>query len=233
MTWVAGLTWEAVERELASGSAAILPIGAGAKEHGLHLPMNTDQIQAEWLAERLAGAIGALVWPPLLYGYYPAFDEFPGGVGLTRSTFAALVLETMREILKWKPRRLYILDTGLSTIEPIDEAIAETKGGDGVVHLKIHDGPRYRAAATRIMEQAFGSHADELETSCMLVIAPAKVDMTKAVATPGGPFERPLTRGNAPSGSYGDPTRATTGKGHELLDAMIADLIETCELRLR
>ena len=45
---VSRLTWKNVSARLAAGAAAILPIGAGAKQHGVHLPMATDQIQAEW-----------------------------------------------------------------------------------------------------------------------------------------------------------------------------------------
>ena len=45
------LTWDEVARRIAAGAAAILPIGAAAKQHGFHLPLNTDRIQAEWFAE--------------------------------------------------------------------------------------------------------------------------------------------------------------------------------------
>ena len=41
---------------LRDGAAAILPIGAAAKQHGFHLPLNTDRIQAEWLAARSPSA---------------------------------------------------------------------------------------------------------------------------------------------------------------------------------
>lgn len=188
--------------------------------------MNTDQVQAEWLADRLAGEIDALVWPSLTYGYYPAFRAFPGSISLSRATFITLVSEAAAEIQRWTPRRLYILDTGISTIDPIGEAVA-SMGEKKVVHLKIHDGPRYKLAK-QMAEQRFGSHADELETSRILVIAPTLVNMAEAQATPAGPFDGPLTRQNAPSGTYGDPRLATHAKGQALLDAMLADLIQTC-----
>ena len=54
------------------------------------------------------------------------------------------------------------------------------------MHLRIHEGPRYRrAAATALAEQSHGSHADELETSLMLALAPQLVDMARAEAEPG------------------------------------------------
>src|SRR5579864_9136905 len=57
------LTWDEVARRIAEGAAAVLPIGAAAKQHGFHLPLNTDLIQAEWFAAKLAERIGALIWP--------------------------------------------------------------------------------------------------------------------------------------------------------------------------
>jgi creatinine amidohydrolase len=40
---VAGLTWDRIGERLDDGAVAILPIGAGAKQHGFHMPMGTDQ----------------------------------------------------------------------------------------------------------------------------------------------------------------------------------------------
>ena len=47
--FVEHMRWDEVARRIARGAAAILPIGAAAKQHGLHLPLNTDRIQAERL----------------------------------------------------------------------------------------------------------------------------------------------------------------------------------------
>jgi creatinine amidohydrolase len=80
---VAGLTWDQVRERLAAGSAAILPIGAGAKQHGLHMPMATDQLFAEYFSRALAERIDALIWPTLTYGFYPAFVAYAGSVSLS------------------------------------------------------------------------------------------------------------------------------------------------------
>jgi creatinine amidohydrolase len=234
---VARLAWDEVARRIAEGAAAILPIGAGAKEHGLHMPMGSDLIQAERLAERLARSLAgrgrdALVWPTLSYGYYPAFVAYPGSVTLSRATFAAVVGEIVSGLEQQGARRVIVLDTGISTIPPVAEALA---GLAAARHLRIHAGPRYTDAASRLRQQRFGSHADELETSRMLVLAPEVVDMSRAEASPvppGGPQPGPLTPSDpaspnySPSGSFGDPTLATKAKGEALLAAMLEDLID-------
>lgn len=227
------MTWHEVARRIENGCAAILPIGAGAKEHGFHLPMNTDRIQAEWLAAQIAHRIDALIWPTVTYGYYPAFVDYAGSASLAAATFEAVIGEIVAAILNFGCRALLVLDSGISTRAPIDRALARLKS-DQVRHLKIHEGPRYREATLKLSEQSHGSHADELETSLMLALAPELVQMSRAEASPAIPRETPgrLTPSDpsspnySRSGSYGDPTLATCAKGEVMLAAMVEDVSE-------
>jgi creatinine amidohydrolase len=226
------LSWDEVVRRIDNGAAAILPVGAGAKQHGFHLPMNTDRIQAEWLAARLAHRFDCLVWPTVSYGHYPAFVDYAGSISLSAPTFESLIREIAAGILGHRCRALFVLDTGISTIAPVDRALARL-GNCDALHLKIHDGPRYRRAAAGLAEQSHGSHADELETSIMLALAPHLVDSAKAEASPPlthetpGPLtpSDPTSPNYSRSGSFGDPTLATRAKGEILLAAMLDDII--------
>jgi len=225
--------WDEVARRIADGAVAILPIGAAAKQHGFHLPLNTDRIQAEWLAGKMAEKIDALIWPTLTYGHYPAFVDYAGSSSLSISTFEALVREIAGQILSGGCRKLLVLNTGISTLAPVDRALARLDNAR-IKHVWIHEGPRYPRVARQLAEQSHGSHADELETSLMLALAPHLVDMTRAEASPALKHEVPgaLTPTDpnspnySPSGSYGDPTRATAAKGEALLAAMLDDLHE-------
>jgi creatinine amidohydrolase len=218
---------------IGDGVAAILPIGAAAKQHGLHLPLNTDRIQAEWLAVRLAESIDALIWPTLTYGHYPAFVEYAGSTSLSAPLFEAMVQQIASGIFSHGCPALLVLDTGISTKAPVERALAQIGTGN-TLHLRIHDGPRYRKAAAELAEQRHGSHADELETSLMLALAPHLVDMSRAEAssplTQEVPGRLTPTHTASPnysrSGSFGDPTLATAEKGAVLLKAMLDDLNE-------
>jgi creatinine amidohydrolase len=225
--------WDEVARRVKDGAVAILPIGAAAKQHGFHLPLNTDRVQAEWLAGRMAQKIDALVWPTLTYGHYPAFVEYAGSSSLSIATFEALVREIAGQILGGGCPRLLVLNTGISTLAPVDRALARL-ASDAVKHLWIHGGPRYPSVVRQLAEQSHGSHADEMETSLMLALAPHLVDMMRAEASPAQEKETPgaltPTDPSSPnysrSGSFGDPTRATAAKGEALLAAMLDDLDE-------
>ena len=227
------LTWDKVNRRIHDGAPAILPIGAAAKQHGFHLPLNTDRLQAELLAARIAGPVDALIWPTLTYGHYPAFVDYAGSASLSAATFEKLVHEVAVAILGNGCRKLLVLNTGISTLAPVDRALARLDAAR-VKHVWTHGGPRYPRVAKELAQQRHGSHADELETSLMLALAPHLVDMARAEASPAvtGNTPGPLTPSdhNSPnysrSGSYGDPTLATLAKGEMLLAAMIDDLNE-------
>jgi len=232
---VADLTWDRVAERLAEGATAILPIGAGAKQHGLHMRMSTDQVFAEYFAGALAENMDALIWPTLAYGAYPAFVAYAGSASLSDETFQRVVTEIADVLLGFGARHVLILDTGLSTLKPVAAAIHAASDPSRLRHLKVFAGPRFVETARRIQQQPYGSHADEIETSLMLVIAPELVDMGRAEPSPfspAGPSAGPLSPNDpkspnySPSGSFGDPTLASTEKGRMLLTAILEDLAE-------
>jgi hypothetical protein len=75
------LTWKEAEPILRGDPLMVLPIGAAAKKHGPHLPLGTDRIPAEHLAQRLAERVTVVVMPTVTYGYYPHFAAVPGQRG--------------------------------------------------------------------------------------------------------------------------------------------------------
>ena len=128
---------------------------------------------------------------------------------------------------------LLVLDTGVSTLAPVDRALARLDS-DRVLHLKMYYGAHFLRVAKQVSQQSHGSHADELETSLMLALVPARVAMSRAEASPvvGGEMPGPLTPSDpaslnySRSGSYGDPTLASLAKGEILRDAILDDLNE-------
>jgi creatinine amidohydrolase/Fe(II)-dependent formamide hydrolase-like protein len=47
------LTWPEVQEALKSLHTVLIPVGAGCKEHGLLLPLNTDLLSANYLTDRV------------------------------------------------------------------------------------------------------------------------------------------------------------------------------------
>lgn len=76
---------------------AILPAGA-TEAHGPHLPLQTDRVIAQAMAERGAELLAddgfpALVLPPLDYTAAPFAGSFPGTVSVRPETLTALVVD--------------------------------------------------------------------------------------------------------------------------------------------
>jgi creatinine amidohydrolase len=227
------LTWLEAEKVLGPETVVVLPIGASAKEHGPHLRLDNDERLAEGYARLLVDVEDLVIAPTLTYHFYPAFIEYPGSTTLRLDTARDMTVDIVRSLAKFGPKRFYALNTGVSTVRALAPA-AEELAKEGVL-LRYTDvvgvlGPIER----EIAEQEGGTHADEIETSIMLVLAPDRVDMTKAVKDYSTKGAGRLTRDPngpgtySPTGSWGDPTLATREKGRRvvatLLSAVVAEI---------
>jgi len=213
----------------------VVPLGAASKEHGPHLLLSNDWLMATYLRDRLLEREDVVATPVVGFSYYPAFVEYPGTITLRLETARDLVIDTCRALARFGPRRFYALNTGVSTVKPLEAAAGEL-AKEGILLRYTDLLKALEPIEKRLAHQEGGTHADEIETSMMLVIAPKSVDMTKAVKNyvPGqtGPLTRtPQGEGKySPSGVWGDPTLATREKGEAvvaaLVDALVRDVDE-------
>lgn len=229
---VAELTWPEVKTCLEQDYLAVLPIGAGSKEHGLHLPMNTDYLQAEWLAKQTVNYCHSLIWPIVSYGYYPAFINYPGSCSVSEVSFSQTIADILQNILMAGANRILIINTGISTIRPLENTLANFNQAGQIILFNAYTGPHFTNVVNEIEKQTFGSHADEIETSIMLALFPDKVEMTKAKHSNGEWIAGPLNPDDAgkpnysPHGVIGDARLATIEKGQKLTRAIMEDLAE-------
>ena len=230
-SWIENLSWPQVEQRITTGATAILPIGAASKEHGRHLPLNTDFRQVRWLAEQISRHHNVLVWPIVSYGYYPAFIDYPGSVSIDADIFSATISSILQGIIYAGVPQIMILNTGISTIRPLERAISAARGSPKIVLHNVYSGAEFQRAESRVCAQSFGGHADELETSLMLAIDESVVQLEVAKAQPTpivkGLFNRtdPEQHNYSPDGVNGDPSLASRDKGRILLQALLADCL--------
>jgi creatinine amidohydrolase len=226
------MTWPEAERALTRDAIVVIPIGAASKEHGPHLRLANDWIMAEYLRRRVAERAAVVVAPTVGLSFYPAFVEYPGSISLRLETARDVLVDVVHSVARHGPRRFYALNTGISTLRALRPA-AEALAAEGIL---LHYTDLSKALAPtekQVAQQEGGTHADELETSMMLYIAPDTVDMSRAVKD-YHPGSGPLTRNPdgpgvySPTGSWGDPTLATRVKGERLVnalnDALVADV---------
>ena len=227
------LTWIEARERLSPATVVVIPLGAQAKEHGLHLKLANDWTMAEYLKNRVLQRSDVVIAPTVNYSFYPAFVNYPGSTSLRLDTARDVIVDICTTLAAHGPKRFYVLNTGVSTQTPLKAAQA-LLALNGIV-LRFTDiltvsGP----VEKEIAQQREGTHADEIETSMMLYINPDSVDMTKAVTEyPTGTGPLTPTKG-APgrysaSGVYGDATLATRVKGERIVEAAVAGILKEIE----
>src|SRR5688572_5243228 len=122
---VAELNWPEYESRVAA-SLMVLPVGA-VETHGAHLPLNTDTLIAEFLADRIAGEVDALVLPTVHYGVRAnpirLGGEFPGNVDVGAATFIEYVLDILTTAYRDGARNFLILFTTYSNGPFVQESM--------------------------------------------------------------------------------------------------------------
>ena len=227
------LSWPQAENALAEKRVVVIPLGAAAKEHGPHLPLNTDALIAQWLADQVRQRLPVLITPLINASYYPAFSEYPGSISLRVETARDMLVELCRSLARHGPRNFYVLNTGVSTEHPLSMAQLVLQSENiRLKYLRLSNA--FAGLDATRFEQQYGSHADENETSLMLHIAAQVVDMDKAVndgAEGEGPLSRKRSKGStwSESGVYGQATLANPEKGKLVADALLRCALKEIE----
>lgn len=232
------MSWKEVAAHLAGSDppAVLLPLGA-VEAHGPHLPLDTDTIIAEHLAEVVADelarwhqirAIVAHAIPLSVAGWAA---DFPGTVSIP----AEAEKETLRAALKsfWAHGKSRIALVNLhfdpGHMAALRAVVDESAGGD----LSFMDFTR-RANAQKIGgEFASGAcHGGEFETSLVLAARPQavkadyrglpRIDVDLAAAIKAG--KKSLREVGLDQAYCGDPASATAAEGTRLY-AVLASLV--------
>jgi creatinine amidohydrolase len=225
------LSWDEAEHILTPDTVVAIALGAESKEHGRHLQLNNDFLMAEYLKKRVLAAApqNVVVAPTINYSFYPAFLEYPGSTSLSMDTARAMITDIIHSLAHYGPRRFYILNTGISTLRPLAQASADLSKDGIVLHYTdlTKDDP-----VEKKLRQSGGTHADEIETSMMLYIAPETVRIKKAARDlnpnqPGGLTRDPRGQGTySPTGAWGDPTLATREKGQAVVESLVTTILK-------
>jgi creatinine amidohydrolase len=228
------LTWDEAEKILTPATIVVIPLGAQSKEHGRHLQLNNDFLTAEYFKRRVLEARppNVVIAPTINYSFYPAFLEYPGSTSVSLETARAMFNDIVRSLAHYGPRRFYILNTGISTLRPL--ALSATDLAKEGILLRYFDLTRDDPVEKKL-RQSGGTHADEIETSMTLFIAPETVQMKRAVrdlnpSQPGPLTRDPKGKGTySPTGAWGDPTLASPEKGQALVESNVAAILKDIE----
>jgi creatinine amidohydrolase len=167
----------------------MIPI-ASLEQHGPHLPLSTDTIQAEEVARRAGKRAKVLYTPCVWMGYSPQHMYEPGqGTGtitIRPQVLLELYYDIARSLIHHGFSRLVFVNNHGSNTKIIDPLLRRIRYDTGafVVLSKLY-GERYGGLTDSIMEnppeETPGWHSSELETSEVMAHDPALVRMDRAV----------------------------------------------------
>ncbi len=233
---LAETNWKTVKET--AYEAAVLPWGA-TEAHNYHLPYATDNYQVEYVAEKAAALAwhrGAkvIVLPAIPFGVNTGQLDISLCMNLMPSTQMAILNDICDVLQRHNIPKLVIMNG---------------HGGNNFVSIIREINPMfpnlficavnwYQAASKDGIIEKPGDHADEMETSVMMHIAPQlilpldqagngaeKKYHLKGFKEKWAWAPRPWTKISNDTGT-GDPSLSTSEKGQKFLDATIGNIAE-------
>jgi creatinine amidohydrolase len=150
----------------------ILPVGT-IEAHGV-IPLGTDMLIPDALAERLCGELNALVAPSIPYGITRGLYGHPGTVFITPQVFKAYVADVIASLAKTGFEKIVIINGHGGQITELQDALFEASKTSSVKALLINWWFGMEDICRDKLERE-GGHAGADETAAVMAIDPALV----------------------------------------------------------
>jgi creatinine amidohydrolase len=226
---IAEMTWVEVRSAIDAGYTRVIVPSGGIEQNGPHMILGKHDHIVGWTAERIAAELGRTLVTPVVsfvpegsYSPPTGHMRFPGTIGVTEQVFAG-VLEGIARSLKAGGFKTicFIADHGGSMQPQADVAarLGREWAAQGIKVISVDD--YYKAAGdqqNRLLEAqgetpaTIGQHAGITDTSELMAVHPAGVDLTRLAHVP---FRA------EPTGVDGDPRRASAERGKALLELKV------------
>ena len=178
---LSNLTWWEAEERFGESRLAIVPVGS-MEQHGLHLGIGSDWIQAWGIAKRVSEKCGALLLPVQPYGVSGHHKEFPGVITLDPLTLQQVIYEVLMSLDRYGVDRVVFMNGHGGNLGAITEAIKRARDDFGTICAVVQwwDILKERPVFGHPAEE----HAGYAETAFMLASRPEAVKLDYAVLTP-------------------------------------------------
>jgi creatinine amidohydrolase len=219
------MSWPEIEAGLNQTQTIILPVGA-TEEHGPHLPVFTDTIQAMEVAMEAARRRDLFVAPPVHYGVCRSTRGFPGTITVGHDALRLYAHDILLSFYDSGFRRVMILTghAGGQHLSALEEAcqMAVSERDFLVSMVSLFDMIDMKA-----VEAKGDGHAGEIETSFMQVIRGDLVNGKPDAHFPVRPkfLVQKDVRHIMGNGIMGDPSRATPEKGKLFMEMAVQGVL--------
>ena len=230
--------WPEVEAWIEGGRRTALIALGSIEQHGPHLPLGTDRLIAEALAQGLAARLAdAVALPAVAIGCASEHLDFPGTLHIEPETLEAMLRDLLRSLEHHGFERAFVFTAHGGNVDALDAMrarLAESAPGLVIrIETDLRVGPmQSRVVALEALDgDDAGPHAGEYETSLVAMLSPGSI--RRKALRPGRVVSAgeaqslfyPSLRPNTQSGVLGDPTSASADRGERYLNAWL-DLLE-------
>ena len=184
------MSWLDYQQRVAGGAIVFLPVGAH-EQHGPHLPMGTDAIFAQRMAELVAEKMNGIVLPVVRYGYKSQArsgggQTFTGTISLDGTTLTQTIQDMLRELARHGVEKCVIVNGHFENKWFITEAIelAQREFNYQSQTMKVVRAEYWDFTPQDVYDEIFEDdfpgvdleHAALVETSMMLYLHPEWVN---------------------------------------------------------
>ena len=175
----------------AASTIAVLPVAA-TEQHGPHLPLGVDTVLVDGVVaaalRHLAPELKVLVLPTQGVGLSPEHARFPGTLTLKNETILRLWTDIGESVAAAGIQKLLLFNSHGGNVSVMDLVARDLRARlDMLVYsaswfnLPLIDAQGQDVNALfSADEHRFGIHAGDMETSMMLALDPARVNMAQA-----------------------------------------------------
>lgn len=233
------LTWPEMNDAIEMQKVVLLPAGS-TEQHGPHLPLDTDA----FLVESVCLEVGrrapdqVLVLPPISYGLNLHHIDFPGTIHIEPETFIAFGLNITKSVAYHGFEKILVVNGHGSNGPLVDLIARKTVLATHSICAAVSYFALLTDAFEEVRETLVIAHADELETSLYLYLAPERVRVDERVEGNDvmGEYFSSDSTANYPvrfndfwgrwteKGVHGDPRAATAEKGELLFETAVSEL---------
>ncbi len=218
---------------------AILPVGA-VEVHGNHLPLCTDTLLAEGVAQKVCERLeNAVILPSIGYGQVWSLADFPGCINIPNDILAGMIAAIGESLHKSGVRKLAVINGHVGNATAIKQASRMIYDKcDLKTYCFTYPGAEEaigRVCTSKRPHKTY-FHACEIETSYMLYLAPEHVDMSRAISNyPAFPEDFDVTPSPwsavMNTAVMGDATAASAEKGQAIIDAVVEKICRILTLQ--
>jgi creatinine amidohydrolase len=233
------LTFEEAARLRDGGVIVLVPVGA-IEAHGPHLPLETDCLIAEALAERAAGALAergtvAVVAPTLAYATAEFAAGFAGTCSMPAEAFVAHADAVLSALERAGFGRSCLVNAHL---EPAHQAALRAAMARHLGSALADPTAReWRQALAANADTKIDGHAGVYETSLVLAARPEAVREMRRAALPAVTADlvaamragaRTFEQAGGPDAYFGAPARASAAIGERIFAILVEMVLESC-----